>query len=166
MPGVRGIADICSHLQNVSKARLGLTSVPNTKSNLHLALALHRSGFLSSVYRGGPDPPTPAQMLSEQPEQVTNRNVADRRLWLGLKYWDGRPVLSNANVISKPSRRIAVTIRELAVLTRGFPSRLQGGVLNGLNVGECMFVATSAGVLEAREAVERKIGGQLMCRVS
>ena len=105
-------------------------------------------------------------MVSTQPEPVTTANVATRRLWLGLKYWDGKPVLSRANVISKPSREMTVDIKQLARLTRGFPAKLDGGVVKGLNLGECMFVSTSQGVLEAREALARKLGGVLMCRVS
>ncbi|OAA37456.1 40S ribosomal protein S8 [Metarhizium rileyi] len=166
MPSILNIAHMCSHLQNASKARLGLTSVSNTKYNLHLALALHRSGFFSSVYRSGPQPPTTAQMISQPPEQVTSANVANMRIWLGLKYWDGKPVLSQATLISKPSRLMTVDIKQLGRLTRGFPAKLKGGVIPGLNLGECMFVATSRGVLEAREALARKVGGLLICRVS
>jgi small subunit ribosomal protein S8 len=166
MPSVLNIANMCSHLQNISKARLGLTSVKNTKYNLHLALALHRAGFISSVYRAGPRPPTPEEMVSRAPEVVTNVNVATMRLWLGMKYWDGKPVLSHATVISKPSRLMTVNIQELSKLTRGFPAKLKGGVVPGLNLGECMFVATSRGVLESREALARKVGGLLLCRAS
>lgn len=166
MPSILNVANMCSHLQNASKARLGITSVKNCKFNLHLALALHRSGFFSSVYRAGPNPPTLEQMVSAVPEVVTNANVATMRLWLGLKYWDGKPVLSNARAISTPKRVMTADMQELGRLTRGFPTKLKGGVVPGLNLGECMFVATSRGVLEAREAVARKTGGVLMCRVS
>ena len=105
-------------------------------------------------------------MVSQVPEPVTAANAATRRLWLGLKYWDGKPVLNKANVISKPSRMMTVNIQQLAKLTRGFPAKLDGGVVQGLNLGECMFVSTSQGVLEAREALAKKMGGVLMCRVS
>ncbi|KAM0349202.1 hypothetical protein ACHAO7_002489 [Fusarium culmorum] len=166
MPSITNIAHMCSHLQNASKARLGITSVKNCKYNLQLALALHRSGFFSAVYRAGPRPPTMEQMISEPPVTVTNENVATMRLWLGLKYWDGKPVLGNANAISTPKRLMTANIKELARLTRGFPTKVSGGVVSGLNLGECLFVATSQGVLEAREALAKKQGGLLMCRVS
>ncbi|KAF5017078.1 hypothetical protein F66182_11045 [Fusarium sp. NRRL 66182] len=166
MPSIQNIANMCSHIQNASKARLGITSVKNCKYNLQLALALHRSGFFSTVYRSGPNPPTLEQMVSEAPELVTNANVAKQRLWLGLKYWDGKPVLGKANAISTPKRLMTANIKELARLTRGFPTKVSGGVVPGLNLGECMFVSTSKGVLEAREALARKAGGLLVCRVS
>ncbi|GAO16720.1 hypothetical protein UVI_02002660 [Ustilaginoidea virens] len=166
MPSILNVAHMCSHLQNASKSRLGITSVKNSKYNLHLALAMHRSGFFSAVYRAGPHPPTMEQMVSETPEQVTSANVSRMRIWLGMKYWNGKPVLSKAHLISKPSRLMTANIDELGRLTRGFPANLKGGVVPGLNLGECMFVATSRGVLEAREALARKVGGLLICRVS
>ena len=42
----------------------------------------------------------------------------------------------------------------------------KSGYIEGLrNPGECLFVSTDKGVLEARECVERKIGGMVLCRV-
>lgn len=166
MPSILNIAHMCSHLQNASKARLGITSIANTKYNLHLAVAMHRAGFLSAVYRAGPHPPTMEQMLTEAPEKVTTANVAKMRLWLGLKYWEGKPVLSNATLISRPSRIMTVTIHELGKLTRGFPAKLKAGIVPGLGLGETMFIATSVGILESREALAKKVGGVLICRAS
>ena len=41
--GIANVVNMASHLRNASKARLGITSVPNTKYNLSVALALHRA---------------------------------------------------------------------------------------------------------------------------
>ncbi|KAK3330058.1 ribosomal protein S8-like protein [Apodospora peruviana] len=161
--GIHSVANACAHLQNASRARLGLTSLPNTKYNLMLALAMHRAGFLSSVTRGGPHPPPPEALLSyEEPEPVTNENVATRRIWVGLKYWDNQPVLKKVQAISKPSRLVTADFKELSRVTRGFPA----GMLKGLSLGECLFLSTDRGVLEAREALEKKVGGLLLCRAS
>lgn len=166
MPSIVNVANMCSHLQNATRARLALTSVKNTKYNLKLSMALHRSGFVSSVYRAGAEPPTPEQMLSQEPEPLTPLNVAQARIWLGLKYWDGKPVMSKANVISKPSRLMTATVPELERVTRGFSTKISGGVIRGLSMGESLFLATDKGVLESREALARRVGGLLMCRVS
>lgn len=37
--------------------------------------------------------------------------------------------------------------------------------VKALQPGECLFVSTDRGIMEAREAVKRKIGGMVMCRV-
>jgi small subunit ribosomal protein S8 len=163
---ILNVANMASHLCNASKANLGITSVKNTKYNLRLAMALHRSGFVSHVYRAGRTPPTLDQMASKTPELVTNANVADMRIWLAMKYWDGKPVLSKVKMVSTPKRLMTVKIEELAKLTRGFPAKLEGGVVEGLNLGECMYLGTDKGLLEAREALTRKIGGLLLCRAS
>ncbi|MCJ1303866.1 hypothetical protein MMC08_006677 [Hypocenomyce scalaris] len=161
------LSHACSHLQNASRARLGLTSIPSTSLLLSLSLCLQRSGFISSVTRGGPIPPPPSLLLnvpsnSTDLEPVTQANVATRRLWLGLKYWDNEPVLSKAQMISKPTRRIWMGVEELAGVVAG----RKVGYVNGMRgVGECVFVSTDRGIMEIRECVERKTGGMLLCRV-
>ncbi|GKT92285.1 mitochondrial 37S ribosomal protein S8 [Colletotrichum tofieldiae] len=153
MGGLTNVINMCSHLQNASRARLGMTSVTNTKQNLNLALALHRSGFISSLHRGD---------LGTNPEPVTSANVATRRLWLGLKYWNNEPVLKGLSMVTKPTRPIRVHIEDLELVVRGFNSK--NGLVKGLGLGECLFISTDRGVLEAREALARKVGGMVLCR--
>ncbi|KAI2622377.1 ribosomal protein S8 [Hypoxylon sp. NC1633] len=165
MPGLTNVVNMCSHLQNASRARLGLTSVPHCRSTLYLALALHRAGFLSFVTRGGPYPPDPATISTFEPEQLTTANVANQRLWLGLKYQPGigggNPVLRAMTPIATPKRPLRVNLRQLERLARGLDSHPH----RGLNLGECIMVSTDLGTLESREAIERKVGGLLLCRV-
>ena len=93
---------------------------------------------------------------------VTRGNRASRRLWLGLKYYESSPVLSKAKMISKPTKRIWLNSRDLGRVVRGS----QAGEVKALTrVGEIMAVSTDKGIMEARECVERKIGGMPLCRV-
>ncbi|KAF2203144.1 ribosomal protein S8 [Delitschia confertaspora ATCC 74209] len=194
------LAHVCSHLQNASKARLGVTSIPVSKLHVRLMLQLQKHGFLSSVTLGGPTPPLPFVLQSQSseeeaaalasklanepwlaypaPETASNKkstlgeekvyevqvpaNPARRRLWLGLKYWNNEPVLNKMELISKPTRRIWVGSEELGVITR---SRRSGYIAGMTRPGECIFVSTDRGILEARECVERKLGGQPLARV-
>jgi ribosomal protein S8 len=195
------LAHVCSHLQNASKARLGLTSIPVSKLHVKLALGLQQEGFLSSVTLGGPTPPQPyhlqpqhdperwdslATKLQEQPwlaypaeegteqkadeglgkeripKHIVPSNPAQRRLWLGLKYWQNEPVLKNMKLVSKPTRRIWLTSADLGKITRTRESSYVKGLTHP---GECMFVTTDRGILEARECVERRMGGMALCRV-
>ncbi|KAG9201734.1 hypothetical protein B5807_11779 [Epicoccum nigrum] len=200
------LAHVCSHMQNASKARLGLTSIPVSKMHVNLVLGLQREGFLSSVTLGGVSPPKPfllqsqpepeemehlAQKLKDEPWQAFNvgryktnealgeetirvlgkgqmdqvkvpQNPARRRLWLGLKYWNNEPVLKNMKLISKPTRRIWLTSNDLSKITR---TRDAGYVKGLTHPGECMFLTTDRGILEARECVERELGGMALCRV-
>ncbi|KAJ9606494.1 hypothetical protein H2200_009455 [Cladophialophora chaetospira] len=164
------LANTCSHLQNASRARLSLTSIPDTKFHLKLMLALQNSGFLSTVIRGGPMPPPPHTLLSHPSstdetapiEPVTNQNIASRRLWLGLKYWNSAPVIEKMELVSKPTRRIWMDVEGIRRLVLGKKS---GYVKGATRPGECVYVSTDVGILEARECVERKIGGMVICRV-
>ncbi|KAL1879958.1 hypothetical protein VTK73DRAFT_6538 [Phialemonium thermophilum] len=160
--GIHSIVNACSHIQNASRVRLGLTSIPNTKYNLKLALAMHRSGFLSSVTLGGPHPPPPEALLASETEPVTSANVATRRLWLGLKYWNDQPVIRRIEAVSRPSRLVTSNLQDLSRIARGFPA----GYVKGLTLGECLYLSTDRGVLECREALERKVGGLVLCRVA
>lgn len=185
------LAHVCSHLQNASKAHLGLTSVPLTKLHLTLALGLQKQGFISSVSPGGPTPPPTfalrepptggpsAEQLEREPwaaypapgvgdaaedaqAQTIPTNKALQRLWLGLKYWNNEPVLNKMTLISKPTKRIWLNSNDLGIIVRG----QEAGQVKGLTrPGECLFVTTHRGVLEARECVEKKLGGMILCRV-
>lgn len=99
-------------------------------------------------------------------EQVYEVNVpqnpAKRRLWLGLKYWNNEPVLKNMKLISKPTRRIWLTSEDLGKITRTRDSSFVKGLTHP---GECMFLTTDRGILEARDCVERRIGGMALCRI-
>ena len=163
------LSHLCSHIQNVSKARLGLTSVPSTNLHLRVALALQNAGLISAVVRGGPTPPPPHLLLNHPSsndevadiEPVTQENISSRRLWLGMKYWNSEPVLSTMQMISKPTRRIHLDTEGLSKLVLG----RQSGYVKGMRQpGECLFVSTDRGIMEARECVERKIGGLALCR--
>lgn len=169
------ISNFCSHLQNCSKARLGLTSVPSTRMVLALTLALQNAGFISSVSRAGPRPPqqlfatslphsTDADLQDpSHPDTpvVTRENVSSRRLWLGLKYWKDQPVLSHMLMESKPKKKVSLKYKQLDRVIRGRESNYVKGLTR---VGECLFLLTDRGLLESREAVEKKLGGLVLCR--
>jgi ribosomal protein S8 len=166
------------NLAHASLARLGLTSIPLSRMHLSLSLLLQKQGFLSTVTLGGPTPPakllppthaddiTPASatkpIITQEVEEVTQQNRATRRLWLGMKYWDGEPVLRKMTLLSKPTKRIWLSSNELGEIVRGKDCKFIRGLRQ---VGECIFVSTDKGIMEARECVERKIGGQVLCRV-
>ena len=188
------LAHVCSHLQNASQVRLGLTSIPSSNLHLAISLALQKQGFLSTVIRGGPSAPdlttlhtgTPLPPTADATDYlrqahqggnhadrhletlvaeatVTQENVATRRLWLGLKYWNNVPVLSEMKMVSKPKKRIWLGVQEMGMVTRG----REAGYVKGLTrPGECMFVSTDKGIMEARECVERRLGGMVLCRAN
>lgn len=114
-----------------------------------------------------PPPTSPALADPSELETeglVTQANRASRRLWLGMKYWDGLPVLRKARMISKPTKRFYLSAKEIGDLCRG-----RGAAKNQVKplsqVGEILAVVTEKGVLEARECVDRGLGGLVLCRI-
>ncbi|PGH13878.1 hypothetical protein AJ80_06147 [Polytolypa hystricis UAMH7299] len=164
------LAHMCSHLTNASKARLALTSIPNTKLHLGVTHALRDAGYLSTVVRGGPTPPPPHILLSEPAvndeaspvEPITQANVASQRIWLGLKYWQSEPVFRKISIVSKPTRRLHLDVENLRDIVRGERRAFVKGLRSP---NESLFISTDQGILEARECVERKTGGLVLCRV-
>ena len=150
------LSNFCSHLQNATRARLGQTSVPSTQQLLLISLLLQSSGLISSVTRGGIQGP------DETYTPTTQANVATRRLWLGLKYYDNRPVMSKLQMVSKPTKRVYMGVPGLKDLVMGRDAEY----VRGLGPGEVLLMSTDRGIMEARQAVERLMGGQLLCRVS
>ncbi|KAL5338430.1 ribosomal protein S8 [Aspergillus crustosus] len=165
------LAHVCSHLNNSTKARLGFTSIPNSNLHLKLCIALQNDGFISSVVRGGPEPPVMHNLLGFPTanaeteaalEPLTQSNVATRRLWLGLKYWQSQPVLSKITLISKPTRRVTIDVAGLREVIRGERSNYVDGLRSP---GESLYLSTDQGIKEARECVEKKLGGLVLVRV-
>lgn len=64
--------------------------------------------------------------------------------------------------MSKPKRPVTADYKELSKIARGF----QAGHIKGLNLGETLFLCTDKGVLEVREALEKRVGGLVLARVS
>lgn len=95
-------------------------------------------------------------------EPITRENVASRRLWLGLKYWRNESVLGKMKMVSKPTRRITVNVEDLRRVVRGEDIPYVDGLRNP---GESLYLSTDRGVVEARECVEKKLGGMVLCRV-
>ncbi|GMM28385.1 mitochondrial 37S ribosomal protein [Martiniozyma asiatica (nom. inval.)] len=150
------LASTCCHLQNVAMARLPITAVPYTRLHLQVALGLYKQGFLSSVQRGSANGP------DITPVEVTPDNVASRRLWLGLKYRQDKPVLTKLSLISKPNRRVWANAEELHQFIKGRKFRHVEPVMPG----EVIFVRTKDNeVMELREAIQKMKGGELLCRV-
>lgn len=111
-------------------------------------------------------PPDPSTLSTYEPEPLNTSTVARQRLWVGLKYSNNEPVMKSLQVISRPTRPVTAKLEHLERLARGWDSGPTRLIQKGLNLGECMYVSTPRGVMEIREAVERKMGGLLLCRVS
>lgn len=150
---------VCCHLQNVTRVKKPLTSIPMSRLHLQIALGLYKEGFLASVQRGdlsGPD---------REYVPTTFDNISTRRLWLSLKYRNFKPVLGRLHLVSHPNRRVFARYKDLSGLCAGRPF----GKIQPLALGEVMFVRIkdkSKSVYEIHDAVKRRLDGEILCRAS
>ena len=149
-------ADLCVRLQNASRAKLRSVPVPNTKTNLWITSILLQHGFIYNVTRG----------TVTGPSAVDWNNAPDvrKRLWVDLKYRsDDRPVLESMTLVSKPSRPLSMTSEELLRWLTGrrakFVAPLRAGEIGIVDCGR-------HGWFEAKEAMRRRLKGEVVCRVS
>lgn len=147
--------DLCARVQNAFRARHHRVAVDHTIQNLGILSILLRTGFISNVTRGTIELPSPAQFL--------HVGEAQRRIWAELKYRDDRPVLMDMELISRPSRRIFMDVGELRRICSG--RRAQ--TIKPLGMGEIAVVRTKSKEhewLEAREALQLNLEGEVICR--
>ena len=147
--------NLCSHIQNAFRARHQHVAVFHTTQNLAILSILLRAGFLSNVTRGTVEKPSPEDFLLA--------SESEKRIWADLKYRDDRPVLSDMELISKPSKPIFMELSEIRRLCTG--RRVQN--VKPLRMGEIAVVKTKDREnewLEAREALQLRIPGEVICR--
>ena len=146
---------LCSHIQNAFRARHQHVAVNHTTQNLAILSILLRAGFLSNVTRGTIEKPSP--------EDFHTAGDAQRRIWADLKYRNDRPVLSDMELISRPSKPIFMDLSEIRRLCTG--RRVQN--VKPLRMGEIAIVKTKDKEnewLEARESLQLRIPGEVICR--
>ncbi|MBB2970854.1 30S ribosomal protein S8 [Mesorhizobium sp. RMAD-H1] len=67
-----------------------------------------------------------------------------------LKYYEGAPVIREITRVSKPGRRVYVSVKSIPQ------------VANGLGIS---ILSTPKGVMADHEAREQNVGGELLCRI-
>lgn len=147
---------LCSHIQNSFRARHKHIAVPHTTQNLGILSILLRAGFITSITRG--------TISALSPDQFNEVGEAQKRIWAELKYREDRPVLSNMEIVSKPSKNVFVTWGELLRICSGRRAKQ----VKPLGMGEIAIVRTADKEhewLEAREALQLKLDGEVICRV-
>lgn len=147
--------DLCARMQNAFRARHQKIAVDHNTQNLGILSILLRAGFLSNISRGTIEAPSPTDFH--------NVGVAQRRIWADLKYRDDRPVLNDMELVSKPSKRIFLDLSEIRLICSG--RRAQ--TIKPLGMGEIAVVHTKNKEhewVEAREALQLKLSGEVVCR--
>lgn len=125
------VADMLTRIRNAQQARKSDVTMPSSKVKLSIANVLKDEGYIASFTVG----------------DVEGKPV----LSIVLKYFDGKPVISKIDRVSRPGLRVYKSAKDLPK------------VIGGLGVA---IVSTSKGVLADRKARELGQGGEVLCSVS
>lgn len=121
------IADFLIRLQNASKVKKESVSMPYSRMKLSIAEILRKEGYVKEV--------------------DTTKTGA---LSVALLYKSGRPVITGAKRISKPSRRMYMSVHDIQPVKRG----------RGL-----LLLSTPAGILSGKDAREKRVGGEALFEI-
>jgi len=121
------VADMLTRIRNAQLARKQTVAMPVSKLKTAIANVLRDEGYISSVETEG---------LS---------------LTLGLKYYEGKPVIEQIKRVSRPGLRICKGKDELNPVKQGL------GVL---------IISTNKGIMTDRAARAAGVGGEVIALVS
>ncbi len=121
------IADFLIRLQNASKVNKESITLPYSRMKHSIAQILNKEGYVGTV---------------DQKKGVS--------LSVALLYKNGSPVIGGARRISKPSRRMYLSIHDIKPVKRG----------HGL-----LVLSTPAGVLTGKDAREKRVGGEALFEI-
>ena len=128
------IADMLTRIRNASSKFHPSVLMPHSKMKEALARILEAEGYIKGY-----------DVISRSPQPI---------LCIELKYQGQRsqtePAITNIKLVSKPSRRIYASKKEV-------PQPLGG-------LGICIL-STSQGIISGKEAKDRGIGGEILCEV-
>lgn len=124
------ISDFFTRIRNAYRARKASVTVPYSGMKAEIARILEARGYIGGIEKKG-------------------RKVR-KFLELELAYKEGRPALSEAKSISKPSRRLYAKRSEIRPVRQG----------HGM-----LIISTSKGLMTDEEARKSGLGGELIAQV-
>lgn len=125
------IGDLITRLRNAQMRRHSMISVPASKMRGRVLDVLADEGYIRGY-----------SMIEKEGERATFE--------IELKYFDGAPVISKIQRVSKPGRRVYSSVADLP------------RVRNGLGIS---ILSTPKGVMSDAAAREANVGGEVLFQV-
>ena|SRR3989344_907856 len=123
------ISDMIIRIKNAQKAGHETVQVPYSKFKHEIAKVLEKRAMLGKIERKG--------------------KRVRKFLECELMYKNGEPVVHNAKLISKPSRRLYTSLKKI-------PKPSHGGLI---------LLSTPKGVMSEVEARREKVGGEIIAEI-
>jgi small subunit ribosomal protein S8 len=125
------IGDMLSRIRNAQQRGKSKVTTPASKLRERVLEVLQHEGYIRGY-------------------SVAEYGNGKSEIEIELKYFDGEPVIKDLKRVSKPGRRVYVSVETLPVVYRGL----------GISI-----VSTSKGVMSDTEARANNVGGEVLCTV-
>jgi small subunit ribosomal protein S8 len=125
------VGDLITRIRNASMRSKSKVSSPSSKLRVNLLDVLKTEGYIRGY---------------STVEHKDGRNEVE----IELKYFDGSPVIREISRVSKPGRRVYVSVKNLP------------RVNNGLGIS---ILSTPKGVMADHAARDANVGGEILCTV-
>ena len=125
------IADMLTRIRNAQQANKSDVNMPSSKLKISIAKVLKNEGYINAYIVSGIE--------------------SKRLLLISLRYYEGKPVISQIDRVSRPSLRV---YRSVGNISR---------VIGGLGIA---IISTSRGVIADHQARSLGQGGEVLCSVS
>ena len=125
------LGDMLTRIRNGQSTKMQIIDAPASRFRKNVLEILKREGYIRNF---------------SEIEKKPGINFFE----IELKYFEGRPVISEIKRVSKPGRRVYSSIKNLQK------------TYNGLGIS---ILSTPRGVLSDNEAREANVGGEILCTV-
>ncbi|ABS14686.1 MULTISPECIES: 30S ribosomal protein S8 [Brucella/Ochrobactrum group] len=125
------IGDMLTRIRNAVGRKKTKVSTPASKLRARVLDVLQSEGYIRGY--------TQSEFVNGKAE-----------IEIELKYYEGVPVIRELTRVSKPGRRVYVSVKSIPQ------------VANGLGIS---ILSTPKGVMADHEAREQNVGGELLCRI-
>ena len=125
------LGDMLTRIRNGQTTNKKVVDAPASRFRKNVLEVLKREGFIRNF---------------EEKEMRPGINFFE----IELKYYDGKPVISEIKRVSKPGRRVYSSIKNLQK------------TYNGLGIS---ILSTPRGVMSDNEAREANVGGEVLCTI-
>ncbi|WP_297327846.1 30S ribosomal protein S8 [uncultured Bartonella sp.] len=125
------LGDMLTRIRNALGRKKAKVSTPASRLRVRVLDVLQNEGYIRGY------------------SQIDFEN-GKSELEIELKYFDGAPVIREISRVSKPGRRVYVSVKSIPQ------------VANGLGIS---ILSTPKGVMADHEAREQNVGGELLCRI-
>ena len=125
------LSDMIARIKNAAMRKRSKVSTPASKLRGRVLDVLQDEGYIRGY-----------ALVEEAGEHPTFE--------IELKYFDGEPVIAEISRVSKPGRRVYVSVKSIPQ------------VANGLGI---TILSTPKGVMADHQAREENVGGEVLCSV-